>query len=183
MADIYKNFTTAYMRLIYCFMALAIGCACASAQNSRFSWGADLGGAIDMTGNDMSTVNLGAYFGYSGHGINMAGIGAGINMMVNNSCRAIPVYAIVRTSFSSRPRVVFADMRGGVVINNLPGSVTRTGAYLSPGVGFNLARGKAFTSYLTVSYVYNGMRPFDDGDQHRDIEGLHLACVRLGICF
>lgn len=170
-------------RLITLLVALLATWSLSATNPSGFGWGADLGGAIDMSGNDMSTINLDAYFGYKTPGLDIAGIGAGINMMVSNSNRSFPVYAIVRTSFRKRPSLCFLDLRGGMVFNNIGSSTTRSQLYLSPGIGVNLAGGATFRSYVIVSYVYNGMRPYEDADRYYDINGLHMACVRLGIKF
>ena len=150
---------------------------------SYFVWGAEVGGGIDMTSNDMSTVNLDAFFGYRNSWLDVLGIGAEVNMMLSNSVRAFPVYAMLRTGFSSRPTLLFMDLRGGVVFNNLTSSRQQTRLYLSPGIGVNLAGGRTFQSYVTLSYVYNGMDSFTDGDEYHHIDGLSMACVRLGIRF
>ena len=150
---------------------------------NHFVWGAEVGGGIDMTSNDMSTVNLDAYFGYRNSWINILGVGAEVNMMVSNSVRAFPVYAIFRTGFRSRPTLLFMDLRGGVVFNNLNDSRQQTRAYVSPGIGVNLATGRTFRSYLTLSYVYNSLKPFTKGDEYCDINGLSMACLRIGINF
>lgn len=150
---------------------------------NHFVWGAEIGGGIDMTSNDMSTVNLDAFFGYRNSWIDVLGIGAEVNMMLSNSVRAFPVYAMLRTGFSSRPTLMFMDLRGGVVFNNLTSSRQQTCLWLSPGVGVNLAGGRTFQSYITLSYVYNGMDSFIDGDGYHHINGLSMACVRLGIRF
>ncbi|MCM1484560.1 MAG: hypothetical protein NC043_09515 [Muribaculaceae bacterium] len=150
---------------------------------SHFVWGAEAGGSIDMTTNDMSTLNLDAFFGYTNKWLNVAGVGAGIHMMVSNSCRSFPVYALLRTSFSSKPKLCFLDLRGGCVINNVDYDTTRTRLYLSPGVGFNLARGRSFTSYVTLSYEYNGLDAYVKDDTRHDIHGLSMALVRIGISF
>ncbi|MCM1110898.1 MAG: hypothetical protein NC336_06820 [Clostridium sp.] len=148
-----------------------------------FAWGAEVGGGIDMTSNDLSTVNIDAFFGYRNRWLRMAGIGAGINMMVNDSYRCFPVYATFQINFRRRPSVVYLDLRAGCVFNNLGGNRQQTSFYGSPGLGFNLAGGPKFQSYLVLAYVYNGMRPFDNGLRHIDIHGLHQATVRLGITF
>ena len=168
--------------LIWALLA-AVGLSARTPAPAGFAWGADLGGGIDMSGNDMSTINLDAYFGYRAPALDIVGIGAGINMMVSNSTRSFPVYAVVRTSFRKRPSLCFLDLRGGLVFNNIGSSTTRSQLYLSPGVGVNLAGGSTFSSYVIVSYVYNGMRPYEDSERYYDINGLHMACVRLGIRF
>ncbi|MCM1292694.1 MAG: hypothetical protein NC111_05815 [Bacteroides sp.] len=150
---------------------------------SHFAWGAEVGGSIDMTSHDLSSVNIDAYLGYRNSWCEVLGVGAEINMMLSNSVRAFPVYAMFRTGFSSRPTLMFFDMRAGVCFNNLSESNQQTTAYVSPGIGVNLAGGKSFQSYVTLSYVYNSLRPFDIGDRHFNVDGLSMACVRLGIRF
>lgn len=150
---------------------------------NHFTWGAEVGGAIDLTSNDMSTINLDAYFGYRNSWIETLGVGAEVNMMVSNSVRAFPVYAIFRTDFSKQQKLLFMDLRAGVVFNNINNSTEQNRLYLSPGIGINLAGNKSFQSYLTLSYIYNGMKPFYRGAEYSDINGLSMACLRLGIRF
>ena len=104
-------------------------------------------------------------------------------MMVSNSVRSFPVYAMFRTDFSSRPRLLFMDLRGGIAINDITYGNSQTSLFLSPGVGINLARGRSFSSYITLSYIYNGLKPFDLGDRRCDVDGLSMACLRLGVSF
>lgn len=180
------------MKKINLFFVMLLIALCGSAAGiesrtvtgwNHFAWGAEVGGAIDMTSHDLSSVNLDAYFGYRNSWIDVVGVGAEVDMMVSNSVRSFPVYAIFRTSFTSRPSLVFMDLRGGVAFNNLSESASQTSAYISPGIGFNLAGGKTFQSYVTISYVYNALRPFEVSDRPIDVDGLSSACVRLGIRF
>lgn len=150
---------------------------------NHFVWGAEVGGGIDLTSNDLSSVNLGAYLGYRNSWIEALGIGAEVNMMLSNSVRAFPVYGIFRTGFSRKPTILFMDLRAGVAFNNITSSQQQTSAYVSPGLGINLAGGKTFQSYITLSYVYNGLKSFHLADKDIDISGLSVACVRLGIRF
>lgn len=160
----------------------------------HFVWGADIGGAIDLSGHDMSTVNIDAYFGYRCSLFPVLGLGAGINIPVDNSRREIPVYAIARTSFVRRPQPVFAELRTGIVVNSHPDYASATDFFLSPGVGFRLAAGRSYTSYLIVGYIFNNLRTHDGSkvdspdtdlgdDLSRPIRGIHSAVVRLGITF
>lgn len=148
-----------------------------------FAWGADVGGAIDLTGNNMSSINIDAYFGYRSKALDIAGIGAGINMMVGNSARTFPVYAILRTNFSARPTLLFAEARVGCVFNNLGDNISQTRLFLSPGIGVNLARGRTFGSYIIVSYLFNGMSQFTDSEMTHTVHTLSMACLRFGITF
>lgn len=185
------------LRSLIAAAAFAVSSLGAGAQTGHFAWGADAGGAIDLSGHDMSTLNLDAYFGYRGGVIDMAGVGAGLNIPVNNSRREFPVYGMVRSSFSHRPRPMFFELRSGVVFNSHPDSDTDTRAdfYISPGVGFRLAFSRIFTSYIVVGYIYNGLHTdaglvnpdnpsSGPGDGlSRAINGLHSAVIRLGINF
>lgn len=151
-------------------------------STSGFSWGAELGVGIDMGGDDMSTIDLDAYFGYHNSWCKLAGIGGGINMMMSNSCRSFPVYGILRTSFTSRPTLCFMDLRVGVGFNEVPGWKTKATFYCRPGIGFNLAAGKSFQSYLILSYAYNDMT-FPGDKKDTLVTGLNLATISLGVTF
>lgn len=167
-------------------MAFAVSARAAEPESTawdHFAWGAEIGGAIDMSSNDMSTLDIGAYFGYKNSFIDIAGIGTGINVMVNNSSRAFPVYGIFRSSFRSRPSFCFADLRAGCVFNEIGNKANQARLFLSPGVGFNLACGDSFKSYIILSYVYNGMRCDGENTEYRNVRGLDMACVRIGITF
>jgi len=180
-----------FLQILFLAVAISLGSAHAHAADqpesitgwNHFVWGAEVGGSIDLTSNNLSTINLDAFFGYKNSWINAVGVGASVNMMVSNSVRAFPVYALFRTDFSSRPRLLFMDLRGGVVVNNITYGETQTCLFLSPGVGINLARGRSFSSYITLSYIYNGLKPFDLGDRRCSVDGLSMACLRLGVSF
>lgn len=177
------------IQLLLAFIVVSLWANAATTESRRvdgwshFAWGAEIGGAIDMTSHDLSSINLDAFFGYRNSWIDVVGVGAEVDMMVSNSVRSFPVYAIFRTSFTSRPSLVFMDLRGGVAFTNLSESDNQTSAYVSPGIGFNLAGGKSFQSYITLSYVYNAIRPFSIGDRNINVDGLSAACLRLGIRF
>lgn len=147
-----------------------------------FAWGVEAGGGVDMTSNDMSTINIDAFFGYRNSWIDVLGIGAEIDMMVDDSNRTFPVYAIFRTNFHTYHTPCFLDMRLGAAFNNL-GERNQTGVYVAPGIGFNLAKGTTFQSYITLSYEFNGMRSFEADGYRHIIHGMHMALVRFGITF
>ncbi len=149
----------------------------------HFAWGAEAGGAIDMTANDMSAVCATAFFGYRNSWIDMLGAGAAINVAVDNNCRSFPVYAMFRSSFCSRPSLAFFDFRVGCAFNSVGNESTHSRLYVAPGVGFNLARGKNFISYITLSYEYNGMKHYVKNGISHNISSLSLAALRIGISF
>lgn len=149
----------------------------------HFSWGVDIGGGIDMSGNDMSTLNLDAALGYRNKALRMLGAGVGINMPVNNSRRTFPVYAIVRTDLTRKPGLCFFDARIGAVFNNMEDDSSKTSLYCAPGIGFNLAQGKTFGSYLIATYIYNGLKAHAVDNPSDCFKGVHIAGIRLGINF
>lgn len=165
-------------RLIIFLSALSIGIGASALDH--FTWGIEAGTAIDLSSHDMSTLNADAFFGYKTPGLDLLGVGAGVHMMVSNSCRAFPVYLDVRTSFRTAPSLCFLDIKGGVAFNNLSNNRNQTSPYFAPSVGFNLARGKTFTSYLMFGYVYNGMKSFADTEISG---GLSYVNMSLGIRF
>lgn len=126
----------------------------------HFTWGADLGSAIDLTANDMTSIDLHGYFGYKGGWLRFLGVGAGVNTMINNSSRCYPLYAMLRTSFSSRPQLCFLDLRVGCSINNIQNYSSQTDFYGTVGIGITLAKSKKFSSHIIISYNYMPTRPF-----------------------
>lgn len=155
----------------------------AGSRKARFAWGAEFGGSIDLSAHDMSSIDFNAGFGLSWRWLSMAGVGAGADIMVSNSCRTYPLFAVIRTSFSERPQLMFLDLRGGVALNYLPHNVTQTGGYASAGVGFNLAGSHKFQSYIVAGYTFINRRDVTGETGTQPYEPLHYAGIRLGIKF
>lgn len=154
------------------------------ALHGTFAWEAEAGGSIDMSANDMSAVDIAASFGYKRGVIKFLGIGASMNVMVNNSARSFPIYLAFKTNFRRRPSLVFMDFRCGVSLNYLPNDYQQNAFYGMLGLGVNLAQGKKFSSYLVLGYTF---KQFDDietssGSQIK-LNDIHSACVRLGVTF
>lgn len=150
---------------------------------TEFTWLAEAGSSIDLSANDMSSIDITAAFGLRRGVLDFAGIGAGANIMISNSCRSYPIYAVVRTSFAPSNDVVFLDVRGGMTLNYLYDNVTQTGAYASAAVGFNLARGRKFRSYILAGYTFAGRSDVRVGEAMVPYSSLNIAMVRLGISF
>lgn len=149
----------------------------------HFVWGASLGSSIDMTGQDMTAIDIDAFFGYKGDYIRFAGLGAGIKMMVSNSSRSYPVYAMLRTSFTKSPSFLYLEVKGGIGFNNLYTDVYQRNFIGGIAVGFTLAHSRTFSSNFSLGYEYmplsNGTidgidTPFND---------LHYAAIRIGASF
>lgn len=154
----------------------------ATLTRGAFAWGAEVGPSIDMGGDDMSTMNLHACFGYRNKWLKFAGIGAGIDVMLSNSSRSFPIYALVRSSFSTKPKLLFGDLRVGVAYNQTSGIPDRTNFYISPGLGIELARGKSFSSHLVLSYSYNAMT-FEGNQEDTLVHGLNRVNIGIGVSF
>lgn len=150
---------------------------------SHFTWGVDISSGVDLTENDMTMFSLGAAFGYRGGWLQFAGMGASIISMMNNSSRCYPVYAVVRTSFSSRPQLCFMEVRGGVSFNSVLESKSQSGAYVSAGCGITLARSRSFSSYIMVRGVVMPVKGVFEDETMNFHYTLGFACVGLGIAF
>lgn len=149
-----------------------------------FAWGAEAGGSLDMSAQDMSTIDFSAYFGLKRGWINFFGIGAEIDIMTNNSCRSFPVFVAFRTNFTDRQTLLFLDLRGGQAYNYLPGDYYQTGIYGFGGIGVNLARSKKFCSHIVIGYTFKEYNDYRTRDEELvSISDLHLATFRLGITF
>lgn len=163
----------------------------------HFSWGVDLGTGVDMTANDMSFFSIHGYLGYKSNTLKFLGVGAGMDIMMNNPSRSYPIYAMLRTSFSNRPRICFLDLRAGVSFNSMFDYKSQTDFYGTIGFGFVLAYGKSFSSHIIIGYSFMPMHdiweqpdpdPADtsgtipDMVRHR-LSDLHCASIRIGCAF
>lgn len=153
------------------------------ARPLRFAWGAELNGGVEMSEHDMSTIGIGANFGLEYKWLRFLGVGAEADIMVDNSSRVFPLSVIFRTDFSQRRRLCFLDLRGGVALTYFKNEKQSTQGYGSASVGFTLASGRTFASYLSVGYSYIGRdRCMQRGTEH-DCRGMSYATIRLGISF
>lgn len=155
-------------------------------NNARgaFAWEAEAGSSIDMSGNDMSSLDIGASFGYKRGPIKFIGAGASMNVMVNNSARSFPIYLGFKTNFRQRPSLVFLDLRGGVSLNYLPNDYQQNGFYGMVGLGVNLAQGKKFSSYLVLAYTYKQFENIETSSgSYIKLDDIHTASVKLGVTF
>lgn len=152
-------------------------------SKTRFAWGAEAGSSIDLSGNDMSSIDFNASVGFSRGWISFLGAGVGADIMVSNSCRTYPVFALFRTDFSRRVKLLFMDVRVGAALNYLPSNVSQTAPYVSLNLGINLATGKTFRSYVLAGYTYVGRKDVTRDERVTPYEPLQLATIRLGIAF
>lgn len=149
----------------------------------RFVWGAGIDGGVEMSGHDMSTLGIDATFGMQYKWIRFFGVNAEADIMVSNSARTFPLTLNFRTDFSSRQRLLFADLRGGIALNYYDGNTQETQPYASGGIGITLATGRTFSSHLIVGYTYLGRNECYVGNRGRKCPGMSYASIRLGVQF
>lgn len=155
------------------------------AERSRlgFAWGADIGAAIDLTGNDMSAFEFNVLLGIRRGGLNLLGVGIGADISITNSMRAYPMFVALRTNFRDKPSLLFWDARAGVAYNQLEHNHQQWGVYINTGVGVNLASSSRFSSTLSLNYEFRQRRKVVGAEMTHDFTDLHLVCVRLGVLF
>lgn len=154
-----------------------------SSFRRHFTWGIDIGSSIDLSGEDMSTFDAETYFGYKGAWVRTAAIGAGIHKAFGNKYTFVPLYALIRTSFRSKPSLVFLEVKAGYSFNTLSNSGSFGGAYGSLGIGFNLAMSKAVQSHIILSYGYFTLRKATELDMPYSGDNINSAVLRFGINF
>ena len=153
-------------------------------HTSHFTWGADLGASLDLTANDMSTFDLDFILGYKNSLFKTLGVGVGIHRTVQSGDNFIPVYALIRTSFTSRPSLLFLNVRLGYSFNTIEDSPTFGDYNAGFGCGINLSQVKKAKTYIILGVAY---RYFNEN--HRDYvarldtQSVWLAQLQFGVNF
>lgn len=154
-----------------------------SLATSHFTWGAELGASIDLAGNDLSTMDVEAILGYKNSWLRILGVGAGVRRAFGNGNTFIPVYAVFRSSFRSKPSVAFLSLKAGYSFNTIHDYNTEGGFTMSLGIGFNLAMSKRFQSHIVLGV---GFMQLSDGQRvaaNVDVKHLDLAQISFGVNF
>ncbi len=143
-------------------------------STTHFTWGVELGSSIDLGGNDMSSIDLSIVTGYKNKAIQLLGIGGGFRRSFGSNNTFIPVFAVIRTSFTSKPSLLFMHFQAGYSFNSIADSHIKGDICGSLGLGINLSLGKKFNSHIIVAY---GFQHFDL--RHRVETGLNARNVPL----
>lgn len=149
----------------------------------HFAWGADVSMSIDMSGYDMSTLDAEVMAGYKCSWLRIAGVGVGLSRSFGSGHTFVPVFAVFRSSFRSKPSPLFLDFKAGYSFNTIHDAPTLGDVAASIGMGINLASGRNFKSHIIIGY---GFRHFSY--RHREITGLNaknisMAQLAFGINF
>lgn len=152
---------------------------------SRFAWGLDAGSAIDMTGQDLTAIDINGYFGYSKSWLRLIGVGCGIDMMTSRSSNAYPIYAIFRTDFSKKSQLIFAEARAGVSFVTIDELPEKCDPFGSIGLGVTLASGRTFSSHIILSYNYTRIGKYapEYADMTARLHNIQQVCIRIGCSF
>lgn len=152
-------------------------------QRTSFAWGGDVGASIDLSGNDMSSIDFNLSAGVRRGWINFLGVGAGADFAVSNSTRAYPFFVEFRTNFTNHPTICFWQLRLGGAYNMLEHNHEQVGFYGTTGIGINLARGKNFCSHLLLCYTYRQRNRVVGTEMTHEFTDLHFASVKIGVTF
>ena len=150
---------------------------------SHFTWGAEFGASIDLSGYNTSTFNVDALFGYKNNYFKILGAGVGIHRSFGNGDNFIPVYAVARTSFSRNPKLFFMSMKVGYSFNTIGDSPTFGDTNAQIGAGINLAMSRKFQSHIILAYEFrhfNKRHKYIFDDRVNDIS---LATISFGVNF
>ena len=169
--------------ILTCHAAKPTAVSTQSAFMKHFAWGIDVGSSIDLSGNDLSSIDISAYFGYKNAILRTLGIGVDLRNSLGNSHTMIPVYAMLRTNFSSSVTLCFADIRSGYSFNTLNTADKSNGLFLSAGLGFNLYTSASVKSHIILSYSFNELKPDDSLGFPRFTHSLSAMSVKIGVNF
>lgn len=154
-----------------------------SLATSHFTWGAEVGASIDLTGHDMSTFDADAIIGYKNRFIRTAGIGVGIHRSFGNGNQFIPIYAVFRSSFRSVPSLFFFTLKAGYSFNTIGDSPVFGDVAGSIGAGVNLAMSRKFQSHITLSFGFRHFNERHRADTSLDTDDVFMAQIGFGVNF
>lgn len=141
---------------------------------SHLTWGGEVGSSIDLGGNDMSSFDASLVAGYKNSAIQLLGVGVGFRRSFASHNTFIPLYGVIRTSFRSKPSLLFMHFQAGYSFNSIAKSHVRGDICGSLGLGVNLSMSKKFMTHIILAYGFNH---FDV--KHREEAGLRTENVPL----
>lgn len=153
-------------------------------DKSHFTWGAEAGASIDLTGLDMSTIDVDVLMGYKNAYINLLGAGVGVHRNVQSGDNFIPVYATLQTSFRKQPSLLFYTVKAGYSFNTIDSSKMFGDLMAYMGCGINLSKTRTARSFIQLMAGYRyfntkHMDMFDKIDRHYIFD----ASLSIGVLF
>lgn len=150
---------------------------------SHFTWGAEAGSSLDLTSHDLSTFDVDAFLGYKSKFIKLAGIGAGIHRAFHTGTNFVPVYAVFRSSFRSKPSLFFLNLQGGYSFYSISHSRSHGDITASVGLGINLFQSSAAKSYVILSANYQHFNDHTVAETTLDSKSIYFARLCVGVNF
>lgn len=150
---------------------------------SHFTWGAEFGASIDMTSHDMSTIDADVVFGYKNSFFRIIGVSAGIHRAIGTGDNFVPIYALMRTSFRSKPSLFFLNLQLGYSFNTIGDSPTFGDTCALLGCGINLAMSRNFQSHIILSFGYRHFNERHKTAVKLDTDNVYLTKLTFGVNF
>lgn len=157
--------------------------ASTSSFMKHFTWGVDAGSSIDISGNDLSSIDMEAFFGYKNNVIKALGVGVGLHSALGNSHTLIPAYLLLRANFASRPTLCFVETRIGYSFNSLNTETEQNGIYCSAGLGFNLYISEKVKSHIVIAYTFSGLNADNSASYIKYEHSLSAMSIKIGVNF
>lgn len=150
---------------------------------SHFTWGADIGTSIDLSGYDSSTFDVDANIGYKNRYLRLLGIGAGFHRSLGSGDNYIPLYAILRTSFAPTPKLFFLSLKAGYSFNTIGDAPTYGDITAAAGIGLNLAVSDKFKTHIVLGYEFRHFNKRHRSLLKLEADNISLASLSFGISF
>lgn len=152
-------------------------------SSSHFTWGVELGSSIDLTGHDMSSMDLDVQMGYKNDYIRFIGAGVGVARSFGTGNSFIPVYLMLRSSFRKKPSLFFLSAKMGYSFNTIDNSATYGDFTSSLGLGINLTQGRKFKSHFVIACGYRHFRSRHQETLKLGTNNITLAQIAFGMNF
>lgn len=175
-------------KVIYIFILIFAFLSTTKAYGSgkfmdHFTWGVDAGSSIDISGNDLSSIDISAFFGYKNSIIQALGVGAGINSALGNNHALYPAFVLLRVDLTTSPSLCFIETRMGYSFNSLNTETKQDGVFGSLGVGFNLFKSSKVKSHIILAYTYSKLTADNSLEYTRFSKDLSAMSIRIGVNF
>ncbi len=150
---------------------------------SHFTWGAEAGSSLDMTSHDLSTFDADVLIGFKNSFIKIVGFGAGLHRSIHSGNNMIPVYAVFRSSFRSKPSLCFLNLQAGYSFNTYGDSKTMSDLYGALGLGINLQKTSKASSYVILSLACQHLNDKNKEAVKFDTNYILFAKLMIGVTF
>lgn len=152
-------------------------------SGSHLTWGADLGSSVDVTGNNLTTFDVNLNFGYANPAIQILGLSMGMHRAFGSGNTFVPVCAILRTSFRSRPSRFFFNLKAGYSFNTIQEDEFKGGFQLSTGLGIILQRSRKIQSHIILGYGFYHINSKQAQNITLDVRHVDYAQLAIGVSF